>query len=146
MQKVNLTEIADVQRANEKNIYPVGTIYIQISACRRSHLEQFKMLEAPQKLENKYAVIIPKIKINPRYLKIALERAAEEFMVRFVGDSINIQIDAFKNFELEIHNDLDTQDYITNFCKSMDNSIEMETQQIKKIGEMKKYFLGKMMV
>ena len=97
------------------------------------------------RLEGKYAVLIPKITIIPEYLCIALERVAPEFLRKYVGDNINIQMDAFRWLELEYHINPDTQRYIADSVKIMQQGIDAENAEIEAIRELKKYMLNKML-
>lgn len=143
--RVLLTEVADIERAVKGKIYPQGTIYIQVSAARRTGLDQWRISEKEGEIENKFAVLIPKNDINPYYLLIALERSAQEFLHKYVGTNINIQMDAFKRYELDYHADRQTQELIADFSKKANQGIESEKKTIEALHEIKKYMLGKMM-
>ena len=142
--KIRLLDIADVERAVKGKVYPGQTIYIQVSACRRTGYEQFKRLEKEGELESKYAVIIPKIRIFPEYFQLSLENSVDEWMHRYVGTNINIQMEAFKYLNLYIHDDLKVQENFVANIHLLDNQIKAENQQIEWLGEVKQYFLEKL--
>lgn len=144
--KVKLAEIADVERAAKDKIYPAGTVHIQVSACRRSGLEQFRILREAGTIESKYAVIVPKVQAHPLYLCLALERCADEFMHRYVGSNINIQVENFKYFTLEWHDDYNTQKYIAELMGVFDKAIRGEEECIEALTDYKKYMLANMMI
>lgn len=145
VKKVKLIDIADVKRAANQ-IYKKDTIYIQVSAAKRSNLKMFYRLDKDAILESKYAVIIPKIEIDVEYLENILELHAAEWHHCYVGKSINIQMSAFDEFELEYHTDLDTQVYIKSMMQGFDAKIQKEERFIEEAKKYKKYMLNKMFI
>lgn len=143
---VSLLELCDVERAKAKKCYPKGSCYIQISACRRKGLEQFKMLHTNAQLESRYAVVIPKIKIYSAYLLIALNNSADEFMHKYVGTNINIQIENFGYFKMLFHDDYNEQKHIAEQFEVIEKLEEYERQQIKKCEDIKKWSLDNLFV
>lgn len=141
---VTLPEIATVERAVNGKTYPTGTVYIQVSACRRSNLEQFKKLEKESAIESKYAVINPIVPALPDYLQITLERSAREFMERFVGTNINIQMEAFNCFSMKWHDDILDQKFVVDALKPIELSIKSVKKEIEAVQLAKRYFLGTM--
>ena len=143
--RVSLLDIADIERAVKGKIYNSGTVYIQVSACRRAGLEQFFALKESQEVESKYAVILPKFPMVSEYLLEALNRCADEFMFKYVGSNINIQIETFKYFMIDWHDDLDTQRFIAAFSQTMDKALEQSDSERKHIENLKKYMLANLM-
>lgn len=143
VKKVKLIDIADVKRAANQ-IYKKDTIYIQVSAAKRSNLKMFYRLNKDAILESKYAVIIPKIEMDVEYLENILELRAAEWHHRYVGKSINIQMSAFNEFELEYHTDLETQAYIKSMMQGFDVAIQKEKRFIEEAKNYKRYLLNKM--
>lgn len=139
-QKVNIYDICDVQRAS--GVYDQGTVYLRISATDGKIL----ILDKMQELESKYCVFVPKVVVLPEYLKIAIERTFPEFLEKYVGTNINIQIDAFKWFELEFHFNKEIQRDIVEKLRNIEKSIEAEEEEISKIKEFKRVMLAKMMM
>lgn len=140
---VKLLDIAKVERAGNR-YYPAGTIYIQISAAKRTGLPQFRILRKKTKLESKYAVVSPTVEMIPDYFVFALERAAPEWKHRYVGNNINIQMDAFRYFELDYHEDICTQKYICDSLREVQKQIENVERQIGYEQRLKKYMLKNM--
>lgn len=143
---VMLPQIAVVERAVKGRIYPEGTVYIQVSACRRSHLEQFNRLETAGELENKYAAIIPKVPALPEYLWITLNKSAQEFMERFVGKNINIQMESFDCFSLQWHDDLKAQQIVADMVTQVEHEIRETECEMEMIKTAKEWFLATMFV
>lgn len=139
-----LSDIAAIERA-DGGLYPEKTIYIQVSAARRRN-GSFFMTQEMMKLESKYAVIIPKIEIIPEYLLIALEKAAPEFLRKYVGDNINIQMSALSMFEVECHINMDTQRYIVDYMSRLQSAIDAEEAEVEAVRDLKKYMLHKMLI
>lgn len=145
VKKVKLIDIADVKRATNQ-IYKKDTIYIQVSAAKRSNLKMFYKLDRDAILESKYAVVQPRIEIDAEYLENILELYAAEWHHRYVGKSINIQMSAFNEFELEYHTDLETQSYIKSMLRGFDEAIQKEERFIKEAKKYKKYMVNKMFI
>lgn len=143
--RVLLPEVASVERAVRGKIYPAQTIFIQVSASRRAGLEQWHISREAGEIENKFAVLIPRTGFDPYYLLIALERGAPEFMHKYVGTNINIQLDALKLYEFDYHEDRQAQELIAAFAKKADRGIESEKKTTDALRELKRYMLGKMM-
>ncbi len=143
VKKVKLIDIADVKRAANQ-IYKKDTIYIQVSAAKRSNLKMFYRLDKDAILESKYAVIVPRIEIDAEYLENILEICAAEWHHKYVGKSINIQMSAFNEFELEYHTDLETQAYIKSMIQGFDVAIQKEKRFIEEAKNYKRYLLNKM--
>lgn len=144
--RMMLPEIADVERAVSGKIYPAGTVYVQVSACRRKGLEQFHMLEADSPIEGKYAVVVPKVDAYPPYLRTALNEYADRFMYRYVGTNINISIHDFKYFELGWHDSLEEQRRVMAILDPMEQEIKQEEEAIKAVKDFKTQMLNDMMV
>ena len=80
----------------------------------------------------------------PDYFIEALERAAPAWKHRYVGSNINIQMDAFKYFELDYHPDIDTQKRIADNMSKVQDQIDGVERQIEQEKELKRYMLGNM--
>lgn len=104
-----LTSLAEVKRTEKGRIYPKGTLYIQVSACKRGGEGAWNILDHESTLEDKYAVAIPKIDIIPKYLQIALDYQTPRWHARYVGTNINISMDTFDSLEVEYDDDLEKQ-------------------------------------
>lgn len=143
--KVKLTDIAYIERAVKDRVYPAGTVYIQVSACRRAGLDQFFLTSEAGPLESKYAVILPKERTDSVYMVEVLNLNADSFMYKYVGTNINIQLDSFKWFELEWHPNYETQKNIGLIMTKMREEDEREEQTIEDLKDFKKWMLSEMM-
>lgn len=139
--RYKLTDIAIVERAQRGRVYPEGTVYIQVSATNG----QVHQLKQSGTIENKYAIIIPKEYIYPPYFYIAVSRAVPNFLARY-KTTINIQMKEFEMFDIDIHNDIDTQKDIGNLVEAFDDAIEQEGDFISMLKEVKKLASSKMTI
>lgn len=143
--EVGLYDIADVERAVNGKIYPAGTVYIQVSACRKAGREQFMETAEAGTLESKFAVILPKVPTAPGYLRVALENGAEEFMRKYVGSNINIQPDNFKFFRLGWHDKVEDQKRVADILGAMEDHIHATERCLESLSKTKNFFLDKVM-
>lgn len=139
--KYKLTEIATVERAQSNRVYPSGTVYIQVSATKG----QVHQLATESTIESKYATITPNIPINPKYFYNAVKRAVPYFLARYKS-TINIQMKDFEMFDIDIHNDPDTQAYIADVMEAMSTAEAEEEDYIELLKEAKRLALGTMMI
>ena len=143
--EVKLTDIAIVEKAKKGKIYPAGTVYIQVSAA--SHIvaeECFRITKESGTLEHKYAVIKPVVKCHPAYLQMALKAFSEQFMQKYVGSNINIQIESFNYFKLNWRDNYETQVRIAALFENVETQIENEEKVVEKAKQLKRYYLDNM--
>ena len=139
--RINLNEICTLERAVAGKIYKAGTCYIKLSATD----EEVRQIHKPVIIDGRYAAIEPKDNINTDYLLIAVERSFPEFLRRY-RTTINLQADTLKHFEVDWHNDKDTQMYIVKCYKDVQDMIDMLKNQIDNEKLVKKWYLENMMV
>ena len=53
-------------------------------------------------------------------------------------------MDALNTLTIDVHNDIDTQNYIANTMKEHEANIKREEEIINQLKEMKRYYLGKL--
>ena len=140
-----LTEIASIERTQKNRVYPVNTIYVQVSACRKGTEKIWNLTHKEGHLEDKYAVIEPKINVIPKYFAIALENVTAEWMHRYIGSSINISMDLFKYLKVAYHPDIKDQYLVLAVLEPIQQEIIDIEKRIEHETEMKKWFLEKMM-
>ena len=136
-----LTDIADIERANESVEYPAGTVYMQVSATKG----QTGITQKRQSLGSKYVIIKPKKYIYPPYFLIAIERAVPKFLARN-QTTINLQVDSFVFFEIDIHENIEDQIKIAGLIAQADLAIKKRGELIDKLKTIKKIALSKMLV
>lgn len=139
-----LTEITTVERAQKSKVYPIGTLYIQVSACKRAGEEAWEILGMPQGLDSKYAVAIPKIEVVPKYLQLALEAVTPEWHKKYVGTNINISMDAFKYLEVGIDMNIANQMQVVNYFRTVERQAQLLKEQVKREQQVKRWCLCKM--
>lgn len=111
----SIMDIAIVERAVSKKIYPAGTTLIRMSAVKGFAEENvFEYIEEPREIESKYCCIVPDTdKIRPRVMHGLIGMVLEEFMQAYVS-GMNIQARDFKFLEIPV--------------PSMPEQIELEKQ------------------
>lgn len=138
---IKLKDVCEIQRCHGE-IYPAGTVYLQVSATDKN----IRILKMEQKLESKYVRFDIKDEISTEYLYIAMQRTQEEFYERYVGSNINIQVEALGEWELQIHTDRETQEKMVNMIKKIDEQSENEKKEIQRLRNLKKGMLEKLFV
>lgn len=99
--RVPILEVCDFERVKNGKVYPVGTVYIQLSATDGV----VRYLWEEKTLEEKYGVFIPKSDTLPsRYLFYALEYEMPHFLARYQA-GMNINPDIFKHLEINYFED-----------------------------------------
>lgn len=140
-----LPEIAEMERAQKGKMYPIGTLYIQVSACKRGGKDAWLIVsDKAQMIEDKYAVAIPSIGIVPRYLLLALQAVTPEWHRKYVGTNINISMDAFRYLKVYINPDIRIQMEVVAQFDIIDREIELIEEQVNFDKECKKWMLNKM--
>lgn len=139
-----LTELADIERVQKNKIYPAGTIYVQVSACRKGTEKIWNIMRSTGMLEDKYAVVIPRVSVIPRYFSIALENVTDEWMHRYVGSSINISMELFKYLKVAYHPDYKDQCRVLAVLDPIQDAIDDIEARIELEQEAKNWFLEKM--
>ena len=86
----------------------------------------------------------PKDGINTDYMFIAIERCFPEFLRRY-RTTINLQFGTLKHFQIAWHDNEDTQKYVVQSIKVLDDEINTLEQQINLEQQQKKWYLHKMM-
>lgn len=136
-----LTEIAEIERAQKNRIYPAGSIYVQVSACKKNTDEIWNELVEPGTIDGKFAVVIPKTGIIPHYLVIALEKATAEWHSRYIGTNINISMDAFKYLRVMYHEDIKAQLEVIETIRAVEQLMQQEKEIVNNLKESKRWFL-----
>ena len=143
---IKLKEIANIERVKKDKIYPKNTIYIQVSACNHNNTDKFHITKKEGTLETKYAVILPKVEIEPLYLLTSLEDNVDRFFSRYVGTNINIQVDTLNNFELQYDDDLEKQKLFSDMLSLIIEMEQQEQQIIDDLKDSKQYYLTNMFI
>lgn len=143
---IKLKEIANIERVKKDKIYPKNTIYIQVSACNHNNTDKFHIIKEEGILETKYAVILPKVEIEPLYLLTSLEDNVDRFFSKYVGTNINIQVDTLNNFELQYDDDLEKQKLFSDMLSLIIEMEQQEQQIIDDLKDSKQYYLTNMFI
>ena len=99
----SLTEIATVERAVAKKIYPAGTTLIRMSAVKGYPEDSvLKYVEEPGEIDSKYCCIVPDENvIRPRILFELIGTALDEYMHTYVSGK-NIRAKDFRFLEIPV--------------------------------------------
>lgn len=137
---VRLLDVAEVERAKAGKTYPAGSILIQVSATHG----QMRFLSEPREVEAKHAVIqLTAPDIYPHYLFFVLDMVMPRFLARY-QTTINMQVDAFKHLEFEVHNEPETQREIAEAFAKLDERIADEQRAIDRLKDFKSWHLDTM--
>lgn len=99
----SIVEIATVERAVAKKIYPAGTTLIRMSAVK-GYMEDtvLKYVEEPGEIDSKYCCIVPNENIiRPRVMFELIGTALDEYMHTYVS-GMNIQAKDFRFLEIPV--------------------------------------------
>ena len=99
----SIVEIATVERAVAKKIYPAGTTLIRMSAVK-GYMEDavLKYVEEPGEIDSKYCCIVPDENIiRPRVMFELIGTVLDEYMHTYVS-GMNIQAKDFRFLEIPV--------------------------------------------
>lgn len=99
----SIVEIATVERAVAKKIYPAGTTLIRMSAVK-GYMEDavLKYVEEPGEIDSKYCCIVPDENIiRPRVMFGLIGTVLDEYMHTYIS-GMNIQAKDFRFLEIPV--------------------------------------------
>lgn len=137
--KVNIFDVADIERALQGKIYPAGSTLIALSATRG----QVEYMPEAGYVETRYAVVVPKVVCVPYYLFLVIQEAFPEYLSKYMT-GINLQFDNLKYLEVEWHKDVEAQAYISEMMRQADDAVDKVQQEIERLEDMKKFFLDRL--
>ncbi len=140
---VKLLDLVQIERAKKDKIYNKGNIIIQVSANKG----QIFYLDEGTTVESKYIVLTCKDTkvINMKYLYYVISDLLPEFLAKY-QTGINVQPEVFNYMELDIHDDIKTQEHIVKIFDKIYEDIKKEEELLKKYQDFKRYHLEKMFV
>ena len=138
--RVPILEICDFERVKKDKVYPVGTVYIQLSATDGV----VRFLYEEKTLEEKYGVFIPKSdKMPSRYLFYALEYEMPHFLAKYQA-GMNINPDIFKHLEINCFADEAVEGKIAQMLDNLEYYYKNEEKKKDGWVEFKKFHLDGM--
>lgn len=140
MKLTKITELASIERSSGK-VYPAGCILIQVSATNGQVLYHAEEAEVPAK----YAVVIVKDKVLPKYLYHMISFQADAFF-HAIQTGLNIQMDTLNEMKLKIHTDLEKQAEIIRYLDVIEKMEAKEEATIELLKQAKQTNLSKMFV
>lgn len=141
---IPLTDLADVIRVRKDDVLPKGTLYIRVSACKKSDEEIWYVMEEEGNPGEGYAYLEAKTDWNPVYMAEVLNANSEKFMTRYVGKNINISMDLFKFYKLDYHPERETQDGIAEMLDGIRAAIADRKNKIERCKKMKEWSLNRL--
>lgn len=139
---VYMHDLAEIARGESRRTYPVGTIYVKLSAVD----EFVGILRKPGTIEGRYAAMVPHPDLNADYLFLIVQRSFPEFLRRY-RTTINLQEATLrKYFTVDYHDDRATQAWMVQTFSRLDDEIERIQNQIAEEKEIKRWYLGNMFV
>ena len=145
MKKVKITEISTVERAIKNKIYPKYSTLIKLSASDNTSKGGVQLLQKDSEVEQRFAVIIPNVEFDKRYIYFAIFNYFDEFFHKY-NTGINLQFNNLVEMEIEICDDKDTQIQFADILEENEKRIELERSYIDSLKKVKDYFLDKMFV
>lgn len=138
--KQRLTDIATLERSRKGKQYPAGCTLIQLSATHGQTI----YLKNQCAVEDKYAVINPKIDVLHKYLYYEIERQMPDFCKRY-QTGLNIVPEQLANLYVEIP-DIKKQIQIVSLLDQIETSTESEEHTINSLENLKRFMLHEMFV
>lgn len=139
--KMKITDICTYERAKKGKIYKTGNFCIQVSATKGQTI----YLENDTEVDSKYLVfnVIDKNIHYPKYIYLVFMKDISAFL-RKMQTGLNILPEIFNDYEIDVHQDIQTQQHIAELYFVLDERIRQEEEIINDIVEFKKYHLCKM--
>lgn len=137
---MNLTDVANYERATIGKTYKAGSTIVQVSATQGQSI----YLHKDQEVESKYVVISAKVEILPYYLYVVIQKAMPDFCNKY-QTGLNIQAEAFEMMKIEVHGK-EAQEIIAKYYRLIEEAEEKEVQAINALMDVKANLLSKMFV
>lgn len=138
--KVKIKDICTWERSKKEKVYPAESWCVQVSATKG----QMIYLDEASKVDSKYCVFtLTTENYIPEYVYIMFKNNLQRFLNK-VQTGLNIVPEVFEEYEIELHDDISTQDSICKTMRYLDERIEQEERIIAKCKELKRYHSGKM--
>lgn len=138
--KVRIKNICTWERSKKGKIYPAGSWCVQVSATKG----QMIYLDEASEVDSKYCVFtLTTENYIPEYVYIMFKNNLQQFLNK-VQTGLNIVPEVFEEYEIELHDDISTQESIYKTMRFLDERIAQEESIVEKCKELKRYHLGKM--
>ena len=138
--EIKFLDAATIQRARKGEIYPQGSILLQVSATKGQTL----ILNENSEVDGKYAVIEPK-NMDSEYFYLLMQNALPDFLRRY-KTGLNINPEIFKYLKLTYHVDERIQKLAVRAAKALDDFTEYEEREITEFKKFKAWHLDMMFV
>lgn len=141
-------DVCDIERAKSGKTYS-NAIRIPLSAVDRNSAEMFRhrmaLVTQPETFDTDrgYGIITVKNGFDTEYMFVILSDTMPDFLAR-CQDDMNINPAIFKFYELELHNEIETQRAIAQTMRAVDIAHEQEERTVSLLKKVKEYCLGVM--
>lgn len=150
LERRKLHDFFKVRRAAKDEIFPKGTLYIQVSAVNHNDKDSaFKLTQHCQTIESKYVVLEPIYAYSEgdiMYFYYMLNSCYEAFFHKIIGEKINIAMSEFCDFEFDHIIYPQDREQFLRFCLIIENNIQVIENEIEQMGKIKTYLLDQMFV
>lgn len=120
---VNITEIAELERAKKGKGYPPGCTLIALSVTKG----QVEYRENSGEVDTRWAVVIPKDGNEPKYIYYSIMQAFPEYLRKW-KTGINLQFDNLRYLKVGLHEKAEQQE-IVDIMEMTDKKIERERER-----------------
>ena len=135
-----IDEIAHVERARKNKVYPEGCTLIALSATKG----QAELTREPGTVGARYAVVIPKEGVLPKYLFYSIQQALPRFIHEWAA-GINLQMDKLQYLQVGIH-PVEVQEEVVNMFETVEEKQNKEEEALRYWRDAKKRFLVDMFI
>lgn len=142
-------DVCSIERSKSGKIY-TDAIAIPLSAVDGSRAgilgNRMHLIGSPEQIDTDKGLGIIAVRngYDVEYLYYILQDTLQDFLVRYQC-GININPEIFKFYEIDVHNDIETQKYVAAIMRQMEYKKEQENKIINKLKNIKQYYLENML-
>lgn len=134
-----IADVCEVERAKAGKQYPAGSCFVALSATN----DAVNQLRETAEIETRYAVLVPRDGVDPRYLKVVLDRAFPRFLESH-RTGVNLKFDEVFSLYIEWHESEQMRAQVVKTCQIADELADLESKTISGLKELKQYGLIRM--
>ena len=138
---VPITDVCEVERAQEGKTYPAGTCYVTLYAAHDTVL----CLSEDGMIESRYAALIPRDGAEADYIKVVLDRAFPRWLESH-RTGINLKFEELATLYVEWHDNRKQRREVVEASRRMDELMEAERKTVEGLKGLKSYMLLRMFI